>query len=50
MIITIARQCGSDGHEIARELASHLDLELYDRKRLEEARMIKKTTKKSFFP
>lgn len=36
MIITIARQCGSGGHEIGRELASRLDLELYDRKRLEE--------------
>ena len=47
MIITIARQCGSGGHEIDRELASRLDLELYDRKRLEEeARMIKETDEK----
>ena len=34
MIITIARQCGSGGHEIGKELASRLGLELYDRKRL----------------
>ena len=32
MIITIARQCGSGGHEIGKELASRLGLELYDRK------------------
>lgn len=25
MIITIARQCGSGGHEIGKELASDLD-------------------------
>ena len=51
MIITIARQCGSGGHEIARELASRLDLELYDRKRLEEeARKIGKFDEnKDFF-
>lgn len=36
MIITIARQCGSGGHEIGKELASRLGLELYDRKRLEQ--------------
>ena len=36
MIITIARQCGSGGHEIGKELASILGLELYDRKKLEE--------------
>ena len=36
MIITIARQCGSGGHEIGKELASRLGLELYDRKKLEE--------------
>lgn len=36
MIITIARQCGSGGHEIGRELASRLGMELYDRKKLEE--------------
>ena len=27
MIITIARQCGSGGHEIGKELASRLGLE-----------------------
>ena len=36
MIITIARQCGSGGHEIGKELASRLGLELYNRKKLEE--------------
>lgn len=36
MIITIARQCGSGGHEIGKELASRLGLELYDRRKLEE--------------
>ena len=36
MIITIARQCGSGGHEIGKELTSRLGLELYDRKNLEE--------------
>ena len=36
MIITIARHCGSGGHEIGKELASRLGLELYDRKKLEE--------------
>ena len=36
MIITIARQCGSGGHEIGKELTSRLGLELYDRKKLEE--------------
>ena len=36
MIITIARQCGSGGHEIGKELTSRLGLELYDRKKLED--------------
>ena len=36
MIITIARHCGSGGHEIGKELASRLGLELYTRKKLEE--------------
>ena len=36
MIIKIARQCGSGGHEIGKELTSRLGLELYDRKKLEE--------------
>ena len=36
MIITIARQCGSGGHEIGKELTSRLGLELYDIKKLEE--------------
>ena len=36
MIITIARQCGSGGHETGKELASRLGPELYDRKKLEE--------------
>ena len=36
MIITIARRCGSGGHEIGKELTSRLGLELYDRKKLEE--------------
>ena len=51
MIITIARQCGSGGHEIGKELASRLGLELYDRKRLEEeARKIGKFDEnKDFF-
>ena len=51
MIITIARQCGSGGHEIGKELASRLGLELYDRKKLEEeakkaAKLIKEVDEK----
>ena len=48
MIITIARQCGSGGHEIGKELASRLGLELYDRKKLEEE--AKKLGKQRIFP
>lgn len=51
MIITIARQCGSGGHEIGKELASRLGLELYDRKKLEkEAKKLGKLDEnKEFF-
>lgn len=50
MIITIARQCGSGGHEIGKELAFRLGLELYDRKRLEkEAKKIGKFDENSDF-
>ncbi len=51
MIITIARQCGSGGHEIGKELASRLGLELFDRKKLEkEAKKIGKYEEnKDFF-
>lgn len=51
MIITIARQCGSGGHEIGKELASRLGMELYDRKKLEkEARKLGKFDEnKEFF-
>ena len=52
MIITIARQCGSGGHEIGKELASRLGLELYDRKKLEEEakKLGKLDENKEFFP
>ena len=51
MIITIARQCGSGGHEIGKELASRLGLELYDRKKLEEeAKNLESLTKQRIFP
>lgn len=51
MIITIARQCGSGGHEIGKELASRLGLELYDRKKLEEeAKNLESLTKTKNFP
>lgn len=50
MIITIARQCGSGGHEIGKELASRLGLELYDRKKLEEeAKKLESLTKTKNF-
>lgn len=50
MIITIARQCGSGGHEIGKELASRLGLELYDRKKLEEeAKNLESLTKTKNF-
>ena len=39
MKITIARQCGSGGHEIAEALAEKLHLEIFDKKRfVEEAK------------
>ena len=39
MKITIARQCGSGGHEIAEVLAKKLGMEIFDRKRfVEEAK------------
>ena len=38
MIITIARQCGSGGHEVAQILADKLGLELFDKNRLLEER------------
>ena len=51
MIITIARQCGSGGHEIGKELASRLGLELYDRKKLEEeAKKLGKLDETKNFP
>ena len=34
MIITIARQCGSGGHEVAQILVDKLALELFDKNRL----------------
>ena len=34
MIITIARQCGCGGHEVARILANKLGMELFDKKKL----------------
>lgn len=36
MIISIGREFGSAGHEIAKRLAEKLDIELYDRNLLEE--------------
>ena len=36
VIITIGRQFGSGGHEIARKIAAKLDLKLYDKNILEE--------------
>ena len=39
MIITIARQCGCGGHEVAKILANKLGMELFDKKKLlEEAK------------
>ena len=32
MKITIARQCGSGGHEVAEALAEKLHLEIFDKK------------------
>lgn len=36
LIITVGRECGSGGHEIADKLAAHYNLKLYDRNILEE--------------
>lgn len=36
MIITIARECGSGGHEIGEQLAEHYGIQLYDKKKLIE--------------
>ena len=50
MIITIARQCGSGGHEVAQILADKLGLELFDKNRLlEEARKLGKEDEFSDF-
>ena len=50
MIITIARQCGSGGHEVAQILANKLGLELFDKNRLlEEARKLGKEDEFSDF-
>lgn len=34
MKITIARQCGSGGHEVAEALAEKLNLEIFDKKKI----------------
>ena len=50
MKITIARQCGSGGHEIAEALAEKLHLEIFDKKRfVEEAKRETSTTKMPTF-
>lgn len=36
LIISVGRECGSGGHEIAEKLAAHYNLKLYDRNLLEE--------------
>ena len=41
MKITIARQCGSGGHEIAEALAEKLHLEIFDKKRFSYTRIVK---------
>ena len=47
MKITIARQCGSGGHEIAEALAEKLHLEIFDKKRfVEEAKKEKRLRRK----
>ena len=43
MIITIARQCGSGGHDVASLLAEKLGIEIYDRQKfIEEAKALGK--------
>ncbi len=45
LIITVGRECGSGGHEIADKLAAHYNLKLYDRNLLDEIakeRMLKR--------
>ena len=37
IIITIARQFGSGGHEIGRRLAKKLDIPLYDKEMIKDA-------------
>lgn len=50
MIITIARQCGCGGHEVAKILACNLNMELFDRKRLmEEAKQLGEAEENSNF-
>lgn len=50
MIITIARQCGCGGHEVARILANKLGMELFDKKKLlEEAKQLGQAEEHSNF-
>lgn len=43
MIITIARQCGSGGHDVASLLAEKLGIEIYDRQKfIEETKALGK--------
>lgn len=50
MKITIARQCGSGGHEVAEALAEKLNLEIFDKKRfVEEAKKRKRLCEKPTF-
>ena len=47
MKITIARQCGSGGHEVAEALAEKLNLEIFDKKRFVEESIIIRSRKRS---
>ena len=44
LIISIGREYGSAGHEIAQKLAEKLDIELFDRNLLDEISQIKSSS------
>lgn len=48
LIISVGREFGSGGHEIAEKLAAHYDIKLYDKNILDEVAMEKNVDRKAF--
>ena len=48
LIISVGREFGSGGHEIAEKLAEHYDIKLYDKNILDEVAMEKNVDRKEF--